>query len=208
MDDPEHNNRSQELWQLIELRTRAGDDGAGAEVAVIDQRIWDRFGEDGAIMFTDLAGFSRQVARFGIIHFLQVIFEQKRLLLPIVETHGGVLIKLEADSLMILFAQPTAALRCAIAMQHACRELSASRAAEEQIVLCVGLGFGRLLRVEQDVFGHEVNLASKLGEDCAGPNEILVTLAAHAALDAEPGVTWEQVTRSYAGETLCWRVRY
>ena len=44
-------------------------------------------------MFTDLSGFSRQVAAFGIIHFLQVIFEKKRLLLPIVAAHDGILIR-------------------------------------------------------------------------------------------------------------------
>ena len=39
-----------------------------ADLARIDQRIWDLFGEEWAVMFTDLAGFSRQVEAFGIIH--------------------------------------------------------------------------------------------------------------------------------------------
>ena len=80
---------------------------------IIDQRIWDLFGDEWAIMFTDLSGFSRAVAAFGIIHFLQVIFEKKRLLLPIVAAHDGILIKVEADSFLIIFKRPERALQCA-----------------------------------------------------------------------------------------------
>src|SRR5213595_1512686 len=105
------------LWKLVEQRTRAG-----ADTAAIDARIWDLFGEEWAIMFTDLSGFSRQVAAFGIIHFLQVIFEKKRLLLPIVAAHDGILIKVETDSFLIIFKRPDNALRCAIEMQHACQK--------------------------------------------------------------------------------------
>ena len=85
------------------MGARRGAHAPGADTAGIDRRIWDLFGEEWAIMFTDLSGFSRQVAAFGIIHFLQVIFEQKRLLLPIVAAHDGILIKVEADSFLIIF---------------------------------------------------------------------------------------------------------
>jgi len=195
---------SARLWKLVEERTKND-----ADTEKIDQRIWDLFGEEWSIMFTDLAGFSRQVAKFGIIHFLQVIFEQKRLLLPIVERHDGVLIKIEADSFLILFKKPSAAVACAIAMQKACAATNARRTPEEQIVLCVGVGHGRLLKIgDDDVFGHEVNLASKLGEDTAQSNEILATPAAREAAGDVAGVRWEEVRAEYAGEVLCWRAVY
>ncbi len=61
------------LWRMIEERAQPGVD-----TAALDQRIWDLFGEEWAIMFTDLAGFSRQVEAFGILHFLQVIHCRRR----------------------------------------------------------------------------------------------------------------------------------
>lgn len=61
-----------ELWELVEQRSRRG-----ADVATVDRAIWERFGQRRAIMFTDLAGFSRQVEQFGILHFLHVIHEQR-----------------------------------------------------------------------------------------------------------------------------------
>ncbi|CAN5881189.1 hypothetical protein BH11MYX3_BH11MYX3_26470 [soil metagenome] len=195
------NSSSAQLWELIEERIKVGGD-----TEAIDQRIWDRFGEEWTIMFTDLAGFSRQVAKFGIIHFLQVIHEQKQLLLPIVERHGGVLVKTEADSFLLLFSKPAGAVSCAIEMQRACQATNKPRPDEDHIVLCVGLGHGRVLKIgDEDVYGHEVNLASKLGEDTAEPNDILGSIAVK---EATPGLPWEQVSADYAGETTCWRMRY
>ena len=192
------------MWKLIEERTRVG-----ADTAAIDARIWDLFGEEWSVMFTDLSGFSRQVAKFGIIHFLQVIYEQERLLLPIVEQHDGVLIKVEADSFMILYRKPQTAVACAVAMQQMCAKVNVRRAPEEQVILCVGIGHGKLLKLgDDDVYGHEVNLASKLGEDTAKGNEILVTPAARELAGAVPGVTWEEVEVEYAGQTRAWRALY
>ncbi len=192
------------LWALVEERTRPGVD-----TRLIDERIWDLFGEEWAIMFTDLSGFSRQVAAFGIIHFLQIIHEKKRLLLPIVAAHDGILIKVEADSFLILFKRAAKALTCAIAMQHATQQLNARRLPEEKVLLCVGIGVGRILRIgAADVFGQEVNAASKLGEDTAQPNEILVTEAVRHACDGFAGVSWHALETPVPGSERNFRVEY
>lgn len=176
------------LWRLIEERT-----SAHADVAAIDRRIWDLFGEDWAVLFTDLSGFSRRVAEFGIIHFLQIIHEQKRLLLPIVDRHDGILVKVEADSFLLLFRKATRALQCAVEMQRATVAVNQRRRPEEQILLCAGLGYGRILRIgDTDVFGEEVNAASKLGEDTAKAGEILLTEGARAAAGELPGLTYAE----------------
>ena len=47
-------------------------------VAEIDQRIWDLYGEEWCVLFTDLAGFSKQAKDYGIIHFLQTIKDQRK----------------------------------------------------------------------------------------------------------------------------------
>lgn len=192
------------LWKLIEERTRTG-----ADTRAIDQRIWDLFGEDAAVMFTDLSGFSRQVAAFGIIHFLQVIYEQKALLLPVVHDHDGILVKIEADSFLIVFRRPQRALECAIAMQRACQAVNQRRVPEERILLCVGIGWGRILRIgDKDCYGAEVNAASKLGEDTAGADEVLVTAAVREAVGEMPGVSFEELTASIPGTEKAFRVRY
>lgn len=192
------------LWRLVDERGLAG-----ADTDAIDRRIWDLFGQDWAVVFTDLVGFSRRVAQFGIIHFLQVILEQKRLLLPIIERHDGILIKLEADSLLVLFRQASTAVACVIAMQRACQALNERRVPEEQVILCAGVGHGPVLKIgDDDVYGHEVNAASKLGEDTAKGNEILVTANARAAAGDIPGVSWEEVRAEFPGAEICYRAVY
>ena len=192
------------LWRLIEERTRPD-----ADTAAIDRRIFDLFGERWAIMFTDLSGFSRRVEEFGIMHFLQIIYEQRKLLLPIVEAHDGLLIKSEADSFLLLFRRPERALACAIAMQHACQQISRRRRPEEQILLCIGIGYGDVLRIgDSDVWGREVNAASKLGEDTAKAHEILITDDAHEALADLAGVTFRAREQSVTGTKQSFLVDY
>jgi hypothetical protein len=94
------------FWQLIAERRIGGETRER-----VDERIWDLYGAEWSVMFTDLAGFSRRVDAFGIIEFLELILEQR------------------------------------------------------------------------DVYGAEVNAASKLGEDVARAHEILMTAAFAAQLD-------------------------
>ncbi len=190
------------LEQLIAARVEPG-----ADRAAIDRKIWNMFGECWAVMFTDLAGFSRRVEEFGIIHFLQTVFESHRLLVPCIEDHCGILLKLEGDSMMVIFRSADEALKCGIAMQATTNAYNQTRAPEEQVLLCMGIGYGPVLRIgDADVFGAEVNAASKLGEEVAGAGEILVTAAIRDQLTAASCYRYTQVAADLAGEVAAFRV--
>lgn len=161
------------LEKLIEERLKPG-----ADKERIDKRIWDLFGEEWCVMFTDLSGFSRNVDKFGIIHFLQTIHESQRLLIPKLEDNDGILLKIEGDSYLVIFRNVAKALHSAVEMQKVLATYNKSKPDEEDVLLCIGLGYGTMLRIgDADVFGHEVNIASKLGEDTAKAGDILVTEA-------------------------------
>jgi adenylate cyclase len=150
----------------------------GADIAAIDARIWEAYGEEWCIMATDLSGFSRGVAERGIVHFLQTIYESERLLVPIVESFGGIVLKVEGDSFLAIFREPQQGLDAALAMQDAVRLYNRRKSDSDQVLLGIGLGFGRILRVaEAEVYGVEVNSACVLGETYARPYEIIVTRA-------------------------------
>ena len=204
MDESLVTGAERRLWQLIEKRALPG-----ADVKRIDRRIWDLYGEEWSVMFTDLAGFSRQAAAFGITHFLQVIHEKKKLLYPVIHAHDGVLVKTEADSFLLLFRRPESALACAIEMQETCRKCSERRVPEEQVLLCVGIGHGRLLRVgSTDVWGSEVNAASKLGEDTAKAHEILVTEAFREACPESKNAKFLDLGIAVGGSAQNYRIKY
>lgn len=190
------------LHDLIIRRTQA----TPAEREVLDARIWDLFGETWTVMFTDLAGFSRQVAKFGIIHFLQTILESERLLFPVVEDHDGLVLKSEGDSFLAIFRNPDKALLAAKAMHELLDDWNTERPHEELVLLCVGLGHGRVLRVgDKDVFGAEVNAASKLGEDDARAGEILATDAFVQAARVDPSLL-EPLAKAPPGAKKAWRI--
>jgi class 3 adenylate cyclase len=181
----------------------------GADKVQIDRRIWRLFGETWAVLYTDLSGFSRNVAEFGIVHFLQTIYESHRILVPIIERGNGILLKTEGDSLIVMFRHVNDAIRCALAMQAATRDYNSKRPDEEKVLLCAGIGFGEMLRIgDTDVFGAEVNAACKLGEDIAKSGEILMTGAALAAARLPEGVTSEPIDEVPPGAASAVRLRY
>jgi adenylate cyclase len=170
----------QELAALLAARQRAADR------STIDAAIHARFGAQQAVVFTDLVGFSRLVEAFGILHFLQLIHESEALFLPLIQAHGGTCLKREGDSLLAVFDTPAQALAASRAMVAATQAVNPGRPPEERIEVCIGMGWGRVLRVDDDVWGPEVNAASRLGEDMAGGGEILVTDAFRLAVPEEP----------------------
>ncbi|MBD2256849.1 adenylate/guanylate cyclase domain-containing protein [Pseudanabaena sp. FACHB-2040] len=149
------------------------------QAAAIDAQIEALFSQELAVMVMDMAGFSRLTVDAGIIPSLAQIYQIRSLTVPLVEASGGRILKLEADNVYAVFPSAEQAL---MAMESVLSRLQA-----EDLHASIGIGFGEVLVVgERDVFGHEMNLASKLGEDIAEDDEILLTAAAFAALPALP----------------------
>jgi adenylate cyclase len=167
--------------------------------AEIVARIEQRFERTIGIMVVDSCGFTRTVHACGIIPFLANLERVARLIIPCITRHGGRLLKREADNLFAVFPDPTSALRAAL---ESCQHVEIANEplpAADEMHVAIGLGYGKLLVLDdQDLFGDEMNLACKLGEDLADHGEILLTSAAHAAL-LNPPCHFEPRTYSISG---------
>jgi class 3 adenylate cyclase len=94
-------------------------------------------------------------------------------------------------------------------MQKTTQRYNQGKLPEEHVLLCVGLGFGRVLRIgDADVFGAEVNAASKLGEDIARASEILVTKAVRDAAASVDGISFEPIDEVPPGAEAAFRIVY
>jgi adenylate cyclase len=196
------------LERLIQARLKLDRADTSGKTEV-DQRIWNLFGERWAVMFTDLSGFSRLAADFGIIHFLQTICESHRILIPCIEEHGGILLKTEGDSLLVIFRSVDEAIGAGIDMQRLCKRYNMGRAPEDEMLLCVGIGYGDVLRIgDADVFGAEVNAASKLGEDTAEAWEILVTDSVREGCKRDSPDLYTAIDFTPPGAKAAYRVNY
>ncbi len=119
------------------------------------------------------------------------------------------MLKAEGDSLLVIFRDVDEAIACAIAMQQCARQYNRKRPKAEEILLCIGLGYGDMLRIgDSDVFGAEVNAASKLGEDHARPYEILVTGGVKKAAHGAKGMTFSRIKAVPPGAEAAYRLKY
>jgi class 3 adenylate cyclase len=104
-------------------------------------------------------------------------------LVPLVRRHGTVIAH-GADNLLAVFDRPHDAVRAAREMHLWLRRRNQRVSDAEQFSLCIGIHHGKVLRLEDNVYGDPVNVAAKVGEDLAGKDEILVTHKAARLLPA------------------------
>ncbi|MBL8151674.1 MAG: adenylate/guanylate cyclase domain-containing protein [Blastocatellia bacterium] len=184
--------RSEEvITKLIEQRLETG-----ADIAAIDRKIWSMFGETWAIFCSDMSGFTKRTDNFGIIHFLSLIHEMRKLVRPIALNYNGLIIKEEADNLLILFRHPEDALQCAITCHNTTTQYNTLRPEDYTVKLSIGIGYGKILKLgDHDCFGAEVNHAFKLGEDTAKADETLLTKSAYESVKHLEGIAFREVKK-------------
>lgn len=172
---------SQDHAQLRSLLTERNQYPERA--ASIDQQIRERFSCMLAPLVLDMCGFSQMTAEHGVIHFLAMVRQMEEAACPAVLGNGGQVVKQEADNLFAAFADPATALEAALDILRSAEAMNAVLPADRAVQVCIGIGYGDTLLIEGvDMFGHEMNIACKLGEDVAEAKEILLSAAAFAAL--------------------------
>jgi adenylate cyclase len=170
--------RDRRLRAFLRKRART----AAADRAALDRAHADRLFCRRAVVFTDCADFTVRTLRDGILHFLMVFEEAAAGTAAVVRRTGGSVLKVEADSLLILYPTVAGACRGVRAIEAFLRRFNGPRPPREQARFSYGIGYGDVLDLDADAFGAEVNLASKIGEDLARPGEILLTPGAADAL--------------------------
>ena len=178
-------NASNTLMRLLEdwwdLAHDSSDRGA-ARLVALNQRIVRRYERTVAPFAHDMAGFTRLTMDRGIIHYLSMINRMTKLCAPLVKRAMGKVVKQEADNLFAYFPAVENAVRAALSIQKALDEVSRTMADEFALHTSIGIGYGPVLLIRGDMWGAEFNLVSKLAEDIAGRDEILLTEAARSAL--------------------------
>jgi adenylate cyclase len=162
-----------EFDSLIAAMAAAHD---ASQADAVRDRIWERFGTEGAVFISDMAGFSSTSRKMGVCHFLKMIHRARSTIASEIAANRGTLLKCDADNCYALFETADDAIEASMAVNAAVFALNDSVGLVEQIYLSVGIDYGRLLLVgDNEYFGDPVNTASKLGEDLAMRAETLVT---------------------------------
>jgi class 3 adenylate cyclase len=166
------------LNRLLSYRNQNPD-----RIEEIDEEIRAIFQQRKAILALDMCGFSRLTESHGVIHFLAMIQQMRDACVPAVGGNAGRIVKFDADNVFAIFDHPSNALEAALDIFRAFEAMNAVLPDERDLYGSIGIGYGDLLIVgDEDVFGAEMNQASKLGEDIAARMQILLTPHAHDEL--------------------------
>jgi Adenylate cyclase, family 3 (some proteins contain HAMP domain) len=133
----------------------------------------------GAVVFTDLVGFTEFTATAGDEEALRLLAVQDRIVADLLPANARIVKEL-GDGLMLFFEDPCAAVRTLLQV------LVAFEAAADVEMLPlwarVGGHWGSPSRRGDDLIGHDANVAARI-VDVASPGELLVSEALLAAGD-------------------------
>ncbi len=162
--------------EFDDLIAKFADEPDSDRAEGIRRRIWEKFGTEGTVFISDMASFSSTSRKVGVCHFLKMIHRARSIIAPIIESNRGTLLKCDADNCYAFFPNPDDAIKASFEINAALFAANDAFGIGEQIYLSVGIDYGRVLLIgDLDFFGDPVNTASKLGEDLAVREEVLVT---------------------------------
>ena len=107
-----------------------------------------------AIVFTDMADFTT-ISSHDEQKALDLIQKQNDIIKPIVEKHNGEWLKEIGDGLLLSFDSSLEAVRCSIEIQETLKEI-------EDLNIRIGIHQGDIFVKDGDVFGDDVNIASRV----------------------------------------------
>ena len=122
-----------------------------------------------AILAADVVGYSRLMSEDEAGTLRAVKTHQKEVFDPEVARHGGRIVKLMGDGVLVEFPSVVEAVQCAIAVQD---KLAA--APETWIKLRIGVTLGDIIIDADDIFGNGVNVAARL-QEMAEPGGICIS---------------------------------
>src|SRR5256712_6917776 len=112
-------------------------------------------------MFTDLVGFTALGQKNESLA-LSVLDEQRELLRPVFNRHGGREVKTIGDSFLVDFPSALNAIKCAYDIQKSTREFNISLPEERRVHVRIGVHLGDIVESQGDISGDAVNVASRI----------------------------------------------
>ena len=183
------------VWQTANLVRTQGLGGAVrssiedlADWADVERPDLARLAPGGkvVVMFSDIEESTALNERIGDRAWVRLIGSHDRLVRRLVKAHGGHVVKSQGDGFMVAFADPAAAVSCAVAMQRAL-ERDAKRMRHNSIRVRIGIHMGKSVLRGDDLFGRNVAMAARVAGQADG-GEILVSESVRTAVGRSAGL--------------------
>ncbi|MDH5244958.1 MAG: hypothetical protein OEW98_00800 [Betaproteobacteria bacterium] len=143
-----------------------------------------------AILAADVVGYSRLMGRDESGTVARLRENRRQHLEPVLERHGGRLVKLIGDGALVEFASAVDALGAAIEFQQAMVEVNRDQPEDSAILFRMGLHLGDLIVDGDDLYGDGVNVAARL-EAVAPAGGIVISGNFHDAVNGRLKATFD-----------------
>jgi adenylate cyclase len=131
-----------------------------------------------AIVVADVVGYSRlmEADEAGTLRALKE--RRKSILEPTIRGHGGRLVKVMGDGVLVEFGSAVNAVTAAIALQKKMAGRNEGEPEARRVVLRIGINLGDVIGEGSDIYGEGVNIAARL-EALAEPGGICISGKVH-----------------------------
>src|SRR6478672_1145908 len=145
-----------------------------------------------AIFAADVAGYSRLIGadEEGTLERLRA--HRRELIDPKIAEHQGRIVKTTGDGVLVEFASPVKAVRCAIEVQHGMVDRNADVPRDERIEFRIGINLGDVVVDDEDIYGDGVNVAARL-ENIAEPGAVYISRAVRDFVNDAPELVLEDL---------------
>jgi adenylate cyclase len=145
-----------------------------------------------AIFAADVVGYSRLIGadEEGTLERLKA--HRRELIDPKIAEHQGRIVKTMGDGVLVEFASPVKAVRCAIEVQHGMVDRNADVPQERRIEFRIGINLGDVIVEEGDIYGDGVNVAARL-ESIAEPGAVYISRAVRDLVRDKPEIKLEDL---------------
>ena len=117
---------------------------------------------------------------------------RERRLDPLLTRHGGRIVKLTGDGILIEFSSAVEALSAAVSFQQAMADGESGIAQEDRLLFRFGMHVGDVIVDGDDLYGDGVNIAARLEAEAA-PGGIVASGSVHDAARGRLDVTFEDL---------------
>jgi adenylate cyclase len=143
-----------------------------------------------AVLDADVVGYSRLMGRDESGTVSRLRDHRVRRLEPLLARHGGRLVKLTGDGVLVEFPSAVDALAAAIEFQQIMLDANRGQPENMAIVFRIGIHLGDLIVDGDDLYGDAVNIAARLQEQ-APAGGILVSRTVKEAVAGRMKATFE-----------------
>ena len=162
-----------------------------------------------AILVADVVGYSR-LMEADENATLSVLRERRKTILePVVKEHGGRVVKVMGDGVLVEFASAVNSVKAAIELQSQFANANENLPENRRVLLRIGINLGDVVGDGGDIYGDGVNIAARL-ETLAEPGGICVSAKIQAETSGKVATAFEdlgeQPFKNIARPVSCYRL--